>query len=116
MKRSRMYLYAVGYDPDARRVLPAVRLTREPGSDLHPVVLRHPTDGQLYVVWQGWRDGDFDILLKPVKLDPGGDVEREQPVWDSPANEMYDGSVTTAQRSAESHTGCCGASFIDTRS
>ena len=55
-------LYARSFDAD-RLSKSTIRLTTAPGADINAVAVTDPTDGKVYVAWQGWRDGSFDILL-----------------------------------------------------
>jgi len=80
-------LYATAYQPESRLVIRRIRLTCDPGADVHPVVLAHPDRGRKYVVWQGWRDGNFDILLKPIDGNQQVAASPEKSLFDSSANE-----------------------------
>ncbi len=61
-----------------------IRLTTAPGSDLYAVTAADPKSNAVAVVWQGWRDGSFDILA--TFLD-GGKASPEESLYSSPANE-----------------------------
>lgn len=76
-------LYTRTLDPASGRLGETVRLTTEPGADINPIAVANPITGQLSVVWQGWRSGNFNILLTTVD---GGKVSPEKRLTTSPAN------------------------------
>jgi len=82
-------LYAVAFKPDATRVSPAIRLTSHAGADVNPVAVVSPDSGEIFVVWQGWRDGNFDILLTSLAKRAGDEPRPETRVSDSPANDWW---------------------------
>lgn len=74
----------IGYAIGRRMFSPVVKVTDSPGADINPVAVADPKSGRVYVVWQGWRSGSFDILL--AALD-GSPAASEKALASSPANE-----------------------------
>jgi len=66
-------LMARRYDPISRQWGKAERLTNANGSDINAVATTD-AKGTVWVAWQGWRDGNFDIWLmrlderKPIRI------------------------------------------------
>jgi hypothetical protein len=58
-------LYQRTYDPGERSWSEPKRLTRGPGADTD-VVLATAPDGKVWMAWQGWNEGQADILLAPI--------------------------------------------------
>ena len=56
---------AARIDPENESWSDEVRVTDAPGTDFH-VVAATDGDGTVWLAWQGWRDGDFDILARPI--------------------------------------------------
>ncbi|MCB1021344.1 MAG: hypothetical protein KDC27_15540 [Acidobacteria bacterium] len=90
-------LYARRYDAQRASFDRAQRLTDAPGTDFNPVAA-HDGKGRAWVAWQGWRNGQFDVLLAQL----GADAEPLQ-VSSSPRNDWNpaiasngDGSVWVA--------------------
>ncbi len=52
------------HDP-AGKSSPIRRVTNSPGADLHVVATTAP-DGKVWIAWQGWRDGSFQIFAMPL--------------------------------------------------
>jgi hypothetical protein len=76
-------LYARSYDSSQKRFGGVRRLTTEPGADINVVAARSADSG-IWIAWQGWRDGNFDIWL--AQLGPEG-AARTQRVSSSRAND-----------------------------
>jgi hypothetical protein len=76
-------LYARRYDPKAATWGAIQRLTSDPGADLNVVAASGREEG-VWIAWQGWRDGNFDIWL--AKLDAGRALEPKR-VSTSPRND-----------------------------
>jgi len=53
------------FDPKAKTWSKIERLTTDSGADIHVVATRTPS-GQVWIAWQGWRDGNFDIFATPL--------------------------------------------------
>jgi hypothetical protein len=63
-----------------------VQLTTNPGADMHPVATTDST-GRVWVAWQGFRNGNLEILTM-AQLLPGGDAfTPESVVSTSPASD-----------------------------
>ena len=77
-------LYVRGFDTRPGKWQPPRRLTTAPGADIYPVAVRDPKTGRVVVVWQGWRNGSFDILLDAVHE---GAQPAEKPLAATGANE-----------------------------
>ncbi|MGH9841720.1 MAG: hypothetical protein ACREEM_23450 [Blastocatellia bacterium] len=77
-------LRAASFDPKAARFSAARRLTTGAGADINPVAVA--TRDAVWVAWQGWRGGNFDIWL--AKLASGG-LQNEQRVSTSAANDWH---------------------------
>jgi len=45
-----------------------VRLTSDPGADVGVQAVIDPKTGRVHLVWQGWRDGSFDVLTAPLQI------------------------------------------------
>ena len=58
-------LYSRTFDPTRSTWAPAKRLTTDPGTDADPTLAVAP-DGQAWLAWQAWREGQADILLAPL--------------------------------------------------
>jgi hypothetical protein len=74
-------LYRRRYDPAAKAWSEPKRLTSDPGADTD-VVLANAPDGQVWMAWQAWRNGQADIRLARVE-EPDASVA----ISDGPANE-----------------------------
>ncbi len=59
------------------------RLTEAPGTDYH-VVCTTDAQGKVWLAWQGWRDGNFHILLASLQKD--GTLAGEQVISTGKAN------------------------------
>jgi len=83
---------AVGFPAEAgSRVFKVTfRLTAAEGADINPVAVTDPASGHVLVVWQGWREGTFDVLLRRF---PGGKVEAEQRLSQSAGNQWCPAAV-----------------------
>ena len=79
-------IYARSYNPNTGRWDDRRRISSNPGSDLNASVTTRPTDGQVWVTWQGFANGQFDVFLAPVS-DPGGG--QVYVVSTSAANDWY---------------------------
>ncbi len=77
-------LYGRRYDPAAESWGKTIRLTRDAGADIAAVAVTDPKTGIVHVVWQGRRDGSFDVLMTTLA---GAGAAFERHVWRSPANE-----------------------------
>jgi hypothetical protein len=55
------------FDPKAKSWSKIERLTTDSGADIHVVATRTPS-GQVWIAWQGWRDGNFDIFAMPLEV------------------------------------------------
>lgn len=55
------------FNPKANAWSTIDRLTMEEGADIHAVAVRSAS-GRVWVAWQGWRDGNFDILAMPLDV------------------------------------------------
>jgi len=53
------------FDPKAKSWSRIERLTTESGADINVVATKTPS-GRVWIAWQGWRDGNFDILSMPL--------------------------------------------------
>ncbi|HEV3122724.1 MAG TPA: hypothetical protein VGY53_12510, partial [Isosphaeraceae bacterium] len=62
-------LWARRYDPSASAWSDAQRLTSDPGADLNAVAAGGRADSGVWVAWQAWREGNFDILLARLDVD-----------------------------------------------
>ena len=78
-------LYVRAYDPGSDRWGATRRVTDAPGSDIDPVAVADPASGSVYVAWQGWRDGSFDILLTSL----ADAAAPEKRLTQTPANEWW---------------------------
>jgi len=58
-------LMARRFDPKAKNWSRVERLTIEEGADINAVAVRSAS-GRVWLAWQGWRDGNFDILAMPL--------------------------------------------------
>jgi len=58
-------LMARRFDPKAKTWSRVERLTTEEGADINAVAVRSAS-GRVWLAWQGWRDGNFDILAMPL--------------------------------------------------
>ncbi len=58
-------LMARRFDPKAKNWSRVERLTTEEGADINAVAVRSAS-GRVWLAWQGWRDGNFDILAMPL--------------------------------------------------
>ena len=58
-------LYARRYDPQRAAFESTRRLTTAPGADFNAVAARD-SQGRLWIGWQGWREGQFDIWLQEL--------------------------------------------------
>jgi hypothetical protein len=74
-------LYRRKYDPAQKSWSEPKRLTTDRGSDTD-VVLATAPDGNVWMAWQGWRNGQADILLSPVE-----DTSAAVIISGTPANE-----------------------------
>ncbi len=84
-------LYARGFQPSSKAWTPVVRLTEAAGADLDAEAVVSPVDGRVWVVWRGWRNGSFDILLTQLTSDGRSTGERAAAA--SPANEWWPAAV-----------------------
>lgn len=62
----------------------AVRVTDAPGSDFH-VVAATDAKGTVWLAWQGWREGNYDILVSAQE--PGHPWEQPRAISQSSAND-----------------------------
>jgi len=71
------------YDPASRQWSKRRRIER-PGADIHVRLAATPDGSKAWLVWQGWTDGNFDILAQPLEQ-----AGRAEPVRlsETPANE-----------------------------
>jgi hypothetical protein len=76
-------LYARRLDPTSGRLGQPERLTNDPGADINPIAVTQPTSGKVYVVWQGWRAGNFQILVTSLE---GAKAAAEKRLTTAPAN------------------------------
>ncbi len=83
-----------GKDGGAGSWSQTVRLTDDPGSDFHAV---SATDakGNVWLAWQAWRDGNYEILS--VVLAEGHDWSKARVISDSPANDWSPAIVADAK-------------------
>lgn len=58
-------LLARRFDPKAKSWSRVERLTTDEGADINAVAVRSAS-GRVWLAWQGWRDGNFDILAMPL--------------------------------------------------
>ena len=58
-------LMALRFDPKSKSWSKIERLTKDAGADINAVSVRSPS-GRVWIAWQGWRDGNFDILAMPL--------------------------------------------------
>jgi len=58
-------LLARRFDPKAKSWSKIERLTTDSSADIHVVATRAPS-GRVWIAWQGWRDGNFDIFVMPL--------------------------------------------------
>ncbi|MCS7187932.1 MAG: hypothetical protein RMK89_13400, partial [Armatimonadota bacterium] len=75
-------LMARCFDPKAKTWSKIERLTTDSGADIHAVAVRSAY-GQVWLAWQGWRNGNFDILAMPL----GGKKVKPLQVGSETANE-----------------------------
>ena len=57
------------FDPATGRWSGAYVIERPEGTDINPAAAADPKTGAIYVAWQGWRDGAFDIWT--ARIDRG---------------------------------------------
>ncbi|MDR3635277.1 MAG: hypothetical protein P4L84_15845 [Isosphaeraceae bacterium] len=74
-------LFRRRYNPAKKSWSEPKRLTTDPGADADAVLATAP-DGNVWLAWQAWRNGQADILLARVE-----DSDTAIKVSDSPANE-----------------------------
>ncbi|MGH9842504.1 MAG: hypothetical protein ACREEM_27490 [Blastocatellia bacterium] len=84
-------LHAARFDPKQGRVSAPKRLTSEAGADINPVAIA--AGRNLYVAWQGWHGGNFDIWLADL-TDRG--FERPRRVSTSAANDWHPALARTS--------------------
>jgi len=84
-------LHVAHFDPKSGRASAARRLTTEAGTDINPVAVA--AGRNLYVVWQAWRHGNFDIWLAGL-TDSG--LQRPQRVSTSAANDWHPALAATS--------------------
>lgn len=77
-------LYARSYDPAGGKLAPVRRLTTAPGTDTNPVAATDAR-GRVWIAWQGWRNGSFDVWAAPL----GTGALRPQAVASTPRNEWH---------------------------
>ncbi len=69
---------------DAGQWSEIIRVTEEPGSDFH-VVSTTDSNGSVWLAWQGWRDGNFDIHV--ATIGENDTVEFAESIPNTKANE-----------------------------
>jgi hypothetical protein len=72
------------YDPAEKTWSEQRRVSNVTGSDFH-VVATCDAKGQLWLAWQGWRDGGYDILL--ATADDAQTFGKPRVISDSPGND-----------------------------
>jgi hypothetical protein len=72
------------YDPAANRWADTTRVTSAPGSDFHAVTATD-AEGRVWLAWQAWRDGGYDILLSSA--DTSGRWSAPETISQSKAND-----------------------------
>src|SRR5262249_1912498 len=72
----------------------SMRVTQSPGTDMN-VVAATDSAGTVWLAWQGWRDGNFDILL--ASLANGAIAQKPTVISNSKAND-WNPAIATDKR------------------